>query len=379
MMRSGKLNDISMEFYKNTDLVHRKKMGQFFTPHEIKNYIKNTMLKEINIDDVKSALEPSVGSGELLTLFSTFDCRVDLCEIDKQLCNELRKQLRSNITLTCADFLLKDYDQRYDLIITNPPYVELRNLNVDLRKSYEKQLSKYVHGRSNIYILFMCKCIDLLNDDGYMVAIIPKNYSTSTSAEPLRKLIRTTCSILCEKTYDAFDDDVGQDVSVVLLRKRMDTKKFKKNKTMEDLGFKCKNGQYVWNQHREDLSGTETGIILVYTSNLDDGFAKNKKTKEKQFIDDYDYDGTFITSVTLLIPRTIGKAKKIRSWLIDPDKEENNYVAENHVIEITHSDPDQLRKLQQHLNDESVIRYLHSCGGTTISIKTLYNIPLDGW
>jgi adenine-specific DNA-methyltransferase len=135
-------------------------LGQYFTVSEI--------LQKFVFDHVKHKserlLEPSFGQGHLLRLFLESDPSYPMtcCEIDKTL-RPLVKFTNQNIIV--GDFLSTNFDSKFKTIIGNPPYVKNKT--------------------GNLYIKFIEKCIDLLDDDGELIFIVPSDFTKTTRAGPV--------------------------------------------------------------------------------------------------------------------------------------------------------------------------------------------------
>ena len=137
-----------------------KKLGQYFT----KNEILLNKLYEFHKNEAEYILEPSIGQGHIVDYFKKRkkDQKFKMVEIDKKL-----KLLPSIIeeSLTYANFLDLIFDDKYKTIIGNPPYVKKKG--------------------SNLYINFIDKCFELLDDEGELIFIIPSDFFKLTSASKL--------------------------------------------------------------------------------------------------------------------------------------------------------------------------------------------------
>ena len=71
-----------------------------------------------------------------------------------------------------------DWDEKVDTIIGNPPYVKYQNI----LNSTKKKLSNKFNNRTNLYIFFIDHCIDLLNDNGELIFIVPRDFVKASSA-----------------------------------------------------------------------------------------------------------------------------------------------------------------------------------------------------
>ena len=64
----------------------------------------------------------------------------------------------------------------YKNIILNPPYIRFQDLSIDYRKFIKEKWNILSKGNIDLYYAFIIKCIELLDDCGIMVAIIPNSY-----------------------------------------------------------------------------------------------------------------------------------------------------------------------------------------------------------
>ena len=137
----------------------QKKLGQYFTTNiilkeKIYNFIQNNPL---------NILEPAVGRGDLveyiLSKKTSPEIKFDMYEIDKKI--EPLSAIKKDDIYYC-DFLNADITKKYATIIGNPPYIK--------------------HKTGNLYIKFVEKCCNLLEDNGELIFIVPSDFFKLTSA-----------------------------------------------------------------------------------------------------------------------------------------------------------------------------------------------------
>ena len=92
----------------------RKEHDFYATPVDV---VEN-LLKFIDLSNVSTILEPSAGSGNVLTPLSG-DFNITSCEIREEELDTLDGLSQSVII---DDFMTHDFTDKYDLIIGNPPY-----------------------------------------------------------------------------------------------------------------------------------------------------------------------------------------------------------------------------------------------------------------
>lgn len=186
--------------------------------NDIKHFIKCDVFTPDTISKIMgsklgnegSLLEPSVGSGKLLTYLDInhYD-KVDLYELKKEYIDTLHDNITritattnntntnaTNNTNTNAvvniynvDFLKATIEKKYDNIIMNPPYIKTQDLSEEYRGFLKEQFPILATGLVDIYYAFILKCIDLLEEHGRLVCITPNSFLYNKSAYRLRKYL----------------------------------------------------------------------------------------------------------------------------------------------------------------------------------------------
>ena len=142
-----------------------KKLGQYFTKNE--SLLKN--LKEFIKNKPKQILEPSIGQGHIIDYLKKDPNQIFentefiMIEIDKNLIPliSINKQ-----NIHYVDFLEYNPNQKFQTIIGNPPYVKKK-------------------GKPNLYVEFIKKCVNLLENNGELIFIIPSDFFQLTSSAKL--------------------------------------------------------------------------------------------------------------------------------------------------------------------------------------------------
>ena len=139
-----------------------KELGQFFTINEgLQQYVFD------NVEHLGARLlEPSFGAGHLLKKFKEHDDKYPMkCfEIDSTIKPCL--DLNENQEILYGDFMKYPFhDEKFKTIIGNPPYVKKSN--------------------GNLYLHFIKRCYELLDDDGELIFIVPSDFIKLTSASTI--------------------------------------------------------------------------------------------------------------------------------------------------------------------------------------------------
>ena len=163
------------------------RFGQFLTSEEIANFMVSLSSKNEN----SKILEPSAGKGVFLDSLKQEGFKnISAIEYDDEFFNFLNEKY-SDINLIHNDFLNSNKDDKFDLIIGNPPYVQWNNIEPKIRLNLTESSfwSKYINGEWDIFYSFMIWSIEKLKDNGELIFIIPYNWFNSTHAKSLREYL----------------------------------------------------------------------------------------------------------------------------------------------------------------------------------------------
>lgn len=165
-----------IDYTNRVDNDHIKSFGQYFTIPSVANF----MCKWACTNST-SLLDPAVGNSIFLTTTCKINpnCKLRGYEIDNTILDYFGNP--ANAEIVCSDYLLTDWDTKYDAIVCNPPYnrfqaVSNRNEIIDAIHSHTG--IKY-SGYTNLYILFLIKSIFQLSEQGRLAYIIPTEFLNS--------------------------------------------------------------------------------------------------------------------------------------------------------------------------------------------------------
>lgn len=135
-------------------------LGQYFTTH---NELKEKVFEFI-LNSPSNILEPSIGQGDLVTFIMNKipSITFDMYEIDTSI--ELIETLQKE-NVIYGDFMQQKITKKYTTIVGNPPYVRTK--------------------KGNLYIDFIEKCCNLLDDGGELIFIVPSDFLKLTSSSKL--------------------------------------------------------------------------------------------------------------------------------------------------------------------------------------------------
>lgn len=194
----------------------RKTNGAFFTPQYIVDYIIN----EIHPSDKAKVIDISCGSGAfLLGILRYYHSKLNkkvtdivtdnLFGIDLLEYNITRSKLliilfglsageivdMDSINVIASNSLTKKWNQKYNVVVGNPPYVKFQDMDANTRNMLQDKYKTTNFGTYNLYFAFFEIGLQILTEDGVLGYITPNNYFTSLSGQSLRCFFMDTHSV----------------------------------------------------------------------------------------------------------------------------------------------------------------------------------------
>ena len=186
--------DLEEQYLNKTELEHRKKFAQFFTPPPIAEFLCNYVV-ESKVKP-KEILEPAFGLGifsRVLRSVFNYKQKIDCFEIDDMVIEageDMRKNLQINLF---QKNYLHTWGINYDSIVCNPPYLKFHDYdNAELIPLLNKKLKLKLSGFTNIYTLFILKSISELNEGGRAAYIVPSEFFNSDYGVEVKKYLINT-------------------------------------------------------------------------------------------------------------------------------------------------------------------------------------------
>lgn len=371
------------EYINSTVDDYLSENGQFFTSPELTQILTD----RIPIKDDDRVLDPACGTGEILRFVeNNYDVKTEGWEKDPELVDIANKITNSDIINTNS--LFYEPDKKYDVIIGNPPYFEIKQTD-KIKKHYKEVL----YGRTNIYTLFIYKSLQVLKQNGHLGFIVPTSMNNGRYFKELRRYIVDNCSIeymevdsnkqlfegatqsimylVLKKESDNHDDYVFRRGDHILFTENATElrESFNGCKTIEELGFDVVTGDLMWNYNKDKLSDTNTDdtVPFIWSKNITDGSIKLNNHDKQQYIK---YEDTH-TGPAIVVNRVTGGNKYgyINAGYIPKNVE---FVAENHVNIIKPTDKAEIttRELCDKLNSERVNNAIRHITGNNHLSKT---------
>lgn len=156
----------------------KNKYGQYMTPEIVARF----MVSLANLKTNSKILEPCSGEGIFLDILKENNYKnITAYEVDSQIIKP------SDIVIN-ESFVSAKIEEKFDLIIWNPPYIRWKNLESELKDELpnNKLWNKYCNSLCDYSSLFIIKAIELLKEGGQLIFITPEYWLNTTHSNTLR-------------------------------------------------------------------------------------------------------------------------------------------------------------------------------------------------
>lgn len=340
----------TLAWLNSAKLKDRQQKGQFMTPKFLRTYL----LEQLDIKKGQSVLDPAVGTGEFLKQASEKFPGISLSgwDIDQEILSVAKKVVPS-ADLKLRSGLDEYTGEKFDFVIGNPPYFELK-LSADQKQRYYE----VINGRPNIYGLFFKAGLDVLKPGGTLAFVVPPSMNAGAYFKNLRRYLTEKNFVSHLKIFrdSSLFIDAQTSVQVIVVKKQPGTSKhvfkiedkfsgfssmvlcedsevfgnfYKNSVSLASLGYEAVTGTTVWNQHKEKLVNEPLNgsVPLIYARNIVGGGLKLSPDERRP---QYIMEGRTFTGEAIVVNRIIGGVGKgvIKAGLV---KKGFVFAAENHL------------------------------------------------
>ena len=180
-------------------------LDEYYTDSRIVDAVRNLIKDQFKNRQEIEVLEPSVGTGNFLYAVKGLGMKLNITafeinEITAKIAKILHPEANINLRSFETEFIdkkgnKKDFSEKYDLVIGNPPY----------GAKIEKGKDKFSIKSSESAILFMQLAYKLLRGKGKHSFIIPKPFIYSSTWEKIREFFVDEINLIadCGKVWDS--------------------------------------------------------------------------------------------------------------------------------------------------------------------------------
>lgn len=227
-------------FVGDYDLKQKLYSSLHYTPSFLARSIVEYSLSKIDLTEIDNLkiLDPACGSSEFLLevlkqLKSLgFDKKVEIygwdisetaINISKFLLNYEKREWGDNLVINIEkveNSLTKEWDNNYELILMNPPFISWELLNKTDREIIVENLGSLSKKKPNLASAFIYKAVNHLKENGVIGTVMPSSILLMDSYRKLREAIKEQLTLLlvCKLGNFVFEDALT-DASILIGKK----------------------------------------------------------------------------------------------------------------------------------------------------------------
>ena len=169
-----------------------KLLGSYYTPFRTVRFMREYLQREHKI--YGRVLEPSVGDGRFIDEFEkekNLQSFVAVELIEEKVRHLINKRYSERIKIVADDFLefSEKTNEKYQLIIGNPPYINIKNMGDDSKERARELFEKCELPSSlmqNMWVAFVLAAVSCLERDGTIFFVLPMEFLQVQYAEKIR-------------------------------------------------------------------------------------------------------------------------------------------------------------------------------------------------
>jgi len=186
--------------------LERNKWGQFATPPELARSLSRYALAAMQGKPIRF-LDPAIGTGSFFSALSRESSPGGIAsavgvELDPLFAASARSLWAgSGLQVVEGDFTRQPAAQeRFSLVLTNPPYVRHHHLSTDdkgrLKTRLAESLRVEISGLAGLYCYFLLLAHDWMEDQGLAVWLIPSEFMDVNYGSALRRYLTESVTLL---------------------------------------------------------------------------------------------------------------------------------------------------------------------------------------
>lgn len=203
----------------------QKLRGAYYTPLPLAEMMVKLFFGDKSI---KKVLEPSCGDGVFIDALDDIEMinqldNVTAIEIEQEEAEKLENNYKKSekvkiLNQDFFDYYEKENENKFDLILGNPPYIRYQYLHENQRKLMSDLLVSQgmkANRLVNTWVGFMVACVNLLSNEGKIAFVIPAEILQVAYAEDLRLFLADHLSKITLITFEELVfPDIEQEIVV---------------------------------------------------------------------------------------------------------------------------------------------------------------------
>ena len=229
----------SKEYEESLEVKFKKANGIFYTDLRL----ATLLLNELTFDhENMKIIDPYCGTGVFLAAAAEKGMKnLFGIDLDKKAIN-LAKKYTPTAKFTCMDSIACEFKdimkrfklkEKFDFVISNPPYVPLKSTSLNTKEYlFLRQVKNY---GDNLYIAALLRAKEMVNDNGFIAFIIPKNFLHVNAYSFFRREILRDFSIISIIDLGMYFKNVrGEQIVLILKKQKNDNNKIKIKKLIDN-------------------------------------------------------------------------------------------------------------------------------------------------
>ena len=172
--------------------IEGKLSGSYYTPYRTIQFMKEYLAREHKI--YGKVLEPSVGDGRFLDAFEKEESieKIVAVELIEEKVGQLKNRgYLEQVEIVADDFLdfAEKTSEKYQLIIGNPPYINIKNMENNSKEKAKEICEKFQLPNSlmqNMWVAFVLAAVSCLEREGTIFFVLPMEFLQVQYAEKIR-------------------------------------------------------------------------------------------------------------------------------------------------------------------------------------------------
>ena len=191
-------------YLKRTSDIHRKALGQFFTPQPVAEFMVRWVLGSGHA----RIFDPAFGLGAFHRAAVRAGCeRFEGSEIDPEILQAWRSQQRTDGAIVANEDYLTSWGRQHTNVVCNPPYMRFQRFvnRSEVLASFSRELNLKLSGYTNTASAFLLKSLAELDGAGRLAYLMPLEFMNAGYGAAVKEQLlasgrlRAVVSLRCEQ------------------------------------------------------------------------------------------------------------------------------------------------------------------------------------